>query len=258
LHHQLRGDFDIRNRVLLSLRPEAWDYLQPRLITKRLAPGQIVYEEDAPFTHAIFPHEGVISLNADLRNGRGVEKASIGYEGFLGITLVMGGAESMSQCAVVVPGYASWLPIDELDEAIARFPCVRHAMLRYAKCLITQLLESVACNSLHSAEERLARWLLHADDRIVDGSLQVTQATLSQSLGLRRATVNIVCTKMMDDGAITYARGEMRLLDRELMKQRACGCYGRVSLAFERNSQPIARFMEGLPPHDLEARFVRR
>jgi CRP-like cAMP-binding protein len=256
VHHHLRGDFDIRNRVLLSLRPEAWEFLQPRLITKRLSPGQVLYEDNAPFTHAIFPHEGVISMNADLSDGRGVEKASIGYEGFCGITLVMGGGESISQCAVVVPGYASWLAIEELDEAIARFPCVRHAMLRYAKCLIIQLLESVACNSLHSSEERIARWLLHADDRIVDGSLQVTQATLSQSLGLRRATVNTVCTRLMENGAITYARGEMRLLDRELMKQRACGCYGRISLAFERNSQPIARFMEGLPLHEGEARFA--
>lgn len=247
MQHQLRGDFDIRNRVLLSLRPEAWAYLQPRLITKRLSLGQELYPEGEPFTHAIFPHEGVISMHADLVDGRGVEKASIGYEGFYGITLVMGGGEAISQSAVVVPGYASWLSIEDLDEAIASYPCVRHAMLRYAKCLIIQLMESVACNSLHSAEERIARWLLHADDRIMGGSLHLTQAALSQALGLRRATVNIVCNKLMEDGAITYTRGEMKLLDRGKMRQHACGCYDRISQAIERNSQPIARFMEGLP-----------
>ncbi|KRE09520.1 Crp/Fnr family transcriptional regulator [Bosea sp. Root381] len=243
----MKGDFEIRNRVLLSLRPEARDYLHPRLVTRRLSQGQILYEDNAPFTHAIFPHEGVVSMNADLRDGRGVEKASIGYEGFVGIALMMGGGEAISQSSVVVPGYASWLSIADLDEAIARFPCVRHAMLRYAKCLIIQLLESVACNSLHSAEERICRWLLHADDRVVENVFKLTQAALSQALGLRRATVNMVCSRLMEDGAISYSRGDLTVRDRSVMEGRACACYGRISRTFEKNSQPLARFVEELP-----------
>lgn len=248
MEHQLKGDFEIRNQVLLSLRPEAREYLQPLMVTRRLSPGQVLYEDSAAFTHAIFPHEGVISMNADMRDGRGVEKASIGYEGFVGIALVMGGDEAMSQSSVVVPGYASWLSIQDLDEAIARFPCVRHAMLRYAKCLIIQLLESVACNSLHSAEERICRWLLHAHDRVAGDSFQLTQAAISQALGLRRATVNVVCSKLMEDGAIAYSRGDFAVRERNLMEARSCACYGRISRAFERNSQPLARFIDTSPP----------
>ena len=77
----------------------------------------------------------------------------------------------------MVPGYASWLSLGDLDEAIAGFPCVRNAMLRYAKCLIIQLLESVACNSLHNAEERISRWLLDARDRVVGDSFQPVSYT---------------------------------------------------------------------------------
>lgn len=247
MEHRLNGDFDIRNRILLSLRPEARDYLQTRLVTRRLSLGQVLYEDNAPFTHAIFPHDGVVSMNADMRDGRGVEKASIGYEGFVGIALMMGGGEAISQSSVVVPGYASWLSIQDLDEAIARFPCVRHAMLRYAKCLIIQLLESVACNSLHSAEERICRWLLHAHDRVVGSSLKLTQAAVSQALGLRRATVNMVCSRLMEEGAISYSRGDLTVRERSLMEARACACYGRISRTFEMNSQPLARFVEELP-----------
>ena len=244
----MRGDFEIRNLVLLSLRPEARDFLQPRLTTKRLSLGQVLYEDGAAFTHAIFPHEGVISLHADAKDGRGVEKASIGYEGFVGLALIMGGDEAISQSTVAVPGYASWLSLRDLDDAIASFPCVRHAMLRYAKCLIIQLLESVACNSLHSAEERICRWLLHADDRVVGHSFHLTQSAISQALGLRRATVNMVCSKLMEDGAITYSRGDLTVVERGVIEERSCACYGRISRAFERNSQLLARFVEQMPP----------
>ncbi len=247
MNHPLRGDFDISNQILLSVRPEAQAFLRRRLVTRRLSLGQVLYEEDAPFTHAIFPHEGMVSIRAAMRDGRGVEKVSIGREGFIGIALVMGGGESVGQSCVVVPGYASWLSIQDLDEAIARFPCMRHAMLRYAKSLIVQLLESVACNSLHSAEERISRWLLHAHDRVGGDSFHLTQAAISQALGLRRATVNMVCSKLMGEGAIAYTRGDLTVLDRHLIEERACECYGRIRKAFDLNSQPLARFIDELP-----------
>ncbi|HEV7260309.1 MAG TPA: hypothetical protein VGN82_21170 [Bosea sp. (in: a-proteobacteria)] len=108
---QLKGDFDIRNLVLLSLRPEARAYLQPRLITRRLSLGQVLYEDNAPFTHAIFPHDGVVSMHADMQDARGVEKAAIGYEGFVGIALVMGGtrrsASPASSSRAMPPGFRS-------------------------------------------------------------------------------------------------------------------------------------------------------
>jgi CRP-like cAMP-binding protein len=235
LADKLKGDFEIRNRILLSLRPEACAYLQPRLITKRLSPGQVIYDNEASFTHAVFPHEGVISLQAEMRDKRSVEKASIGYEGFIGMALVMGGGGALSRSTVVVPGYASWLSIGDLDEAIAGFPCVRNAMLRYAKCLIIQLLESVACNSLHNAEERISRWLLDARDRVVGDSFQLTQSAISEALGLRRATVNGACSRLMEEGAIAYARGNLTVLDPGIIENHACECYGRIRRAFQRN-----------------------
>jgi CRP-like cAMP-binding protein len=109
-------------------------------------------------------------------------------------------------------------------------------MLRYLKCLIVQLLESVACNSLHNADQRVSRWLLEAHDRIAGNTLQVTQEALSQALGLRRATVNAVCTKLMDEGAIHYARGELSVLSDRKLKRHSCECYGRIRRNFEKGA----------------------
>lgn len=220
--------FEIRNSVLRSLRPAALEFIDKRLVTRSVAAGEVIYEEGAPFTHAVFPHEGRLSLMATMESGRSVEKASIGPEGFYGLGFVLRGESPTSRTVVRVPGYASLLAVSDLDEAFAEFECVAKVMLRYAKALIVQLMESVACNSLHTADQRVSRWLLHALDSVRGVSLEVTQQAIAESLGLRRATVNQICAALMDAGAIGQARGSITVWNRGALEGRACECYGRI------------------------------
>lgn len=221
-------EFEIRNHVLLSLRPSARGFLAKRMMTRRIFPGEVIYEDGAPFTHAVFPHEGLISLMAEMGNGRSVEKTSIGLEGFLGFVLLMGGGNAISRSVVLVPGYASWLSVADLDEALGQFECVRQTMLRYAKALISHLMESVACNSLHSAEQRVSRWLLHSHDRVRGDSIAVTQQAVADALGMRRATVSEVCSRLLASGIVEYSRGVLLVLDRPALERRSCECYRRI------------------------------
>lgn len=221
----------MQNRVILNMRPAAQDFIAQRMIVRPLEPGMILYENSQPFTHAIFPHSGIISLLARMEDGRSVEKTSIGREGFLGFTYLMGGKDSVSQTVVQVPGYASWLPIEDLDAAMEEFKCVRTAMLSYSKALIVQLMETVACNTLHTAEQRVARWLLHADDRMTEKRFALTQESLSRVLGLRRATVSEAYTALSKSGAISYSRGMIEILDRSVLRSHACECYDRIAIA---------------------------
>lgn len=141
-----------------------------------------------------------------------------------------------SRSIVQAPGYASWISIEDLGEAMAAFPCLRDAMLRYSKRLIIQLAESVACNSLHSAEQRVCRWLMEARDRVVGDTFQVTQGALAQMLGLSRPRVNAICAKLMDDGVIHYSRGELTVLRDEALEGRSCECYGRIRRNFRKGA----------------------
>lgn len=229
---EMIGDFDTRNKILLALRPAAIAFLESRAVVKRLSQGQVLYKDGEPFTHAIFPHEGVICLMAQMQDGRSVEKASIGDEGFIGIAFIFGGGKTISEPMVQVPGYASWISIKDLDEAIENYPCVRDAMMRYAKSLTVQLMESVACNSLHKAEQRVSRWLLHAHDRVNSDTFQLTQQGISEVLGMRRATVSSVCNALMNAGALKYTRGNVTITDRSILEGRSCECYNRIRLAF--------------------------
>ena len=195
--------------------------------------GELLYDEDETFTHAIFPHTGVISLMAEMDDGRSVEKASIGNEGYVGFAMMLGGGTAISRSVVRIGGDASWLPLTSIDYALAEFPCVHDVMMRYAKSLVAQLLHSVACNSLHSADQRIARWLLHAHDRMAEKTFQITQESMSQVLGLRRATVGATCTALLNAGVLDHTRGSVTIRDRVALEGRCCECYGRIRGAFE-------------------------
>ena len=227
----MNGDFVVRNRVCLALRPMAQEFLAQRCLTREIRAGEVIYREGEPFTHAVFPHEGLISLMAEMSGGKSTEKISIGNEGFLGFVILMGGGRAISTTIVQLPGYASWLSIRDLDEALEEFSCVRETMLRYAKSLITQSLESIACNNLHSAEQRVARWLLGAHDRITGDRFDLTQQTISTVLGLRRATVSEACSRLQAAGAIDYSRGVMTVANRSNLESLACECYAKIRRA---------------------------
>jgi CRP-like cAMP-binding protein len=218
----------ISNRIITSFLPRAQEFVVARAYTRQTFVGETIYEEGAPLTHAVFPHAGLISLMAETDDGRKVEKTSIGPEGFLGLVLPLGGVNAVSKSVVRVPGHASWLSVADVNEALAEFECVRETMLRYAKSFITQLMETVVCNSLHSAEQRIARWLLNAHDSVAGDQIQVTQQAIAEVLGLRRATVSDVCSHFQASDLVDYSRGELTIRSRQEIEARTCQCYWRI------------------------------
>jgi CRP-like cAMP-binding protein len=219
---------EFRNQFIRSLQPAAQEFFARRAYTRNTFTGEIIYEDQAPFTHAVFPHSGLFSLMAEMEDGRSVEKTSIGPDGFLGFVLIMGGGKAISKSVVRIPGHASWLSVEDLDLALSQFECVREVMLRYAKSLISQLMETVACNSLHSADQRVSRWLLTAHDSIQGDTMELTQHAIAESLGLRRATVSEICSQLLASNLIDYSRGKLTVLDHQKLEERACECYRRI------------------------------
>lgn len=221
----------LNNQILAALRPDAREFIVDRGEMRKMNTGDVIFPNGALLTHLVFPMEGVVSFITEIAGNKSVEKASVGPEGFLGFALIMESDKSLGTSVVQVPGRALWLATADFDEAMERFRCVRAAMLRYAKSLIQQLMESVACSSLHTAEQRVSRWLLQAHDRVAGDEFQVTQEAISQLLALRRATVNAACSELMNAGAITYNRGRLTVRDRKALHARCCPCYDRIRLA---------------------------
>jgi CRP-like cAMP-binding protein len=107
-------------------------------------------------------------------------------------------------------------------------------MGRYTQGLLTQIAQASACNRMHGAQERGARWLLMTHDRVHRDEFGLTQEFLGQMLGVRRATVTDFAGELQTAGILRYTRGTITIVDREALEERSCECYQIIRTEYER------------------------
>jgi CRP-like cAMP-binding protein len=182
-----------------------------------------------------FPTEGVCSLLSVVDDGRTVEVATVGNEGFVGLPVFLQATLTSSHRAIVqIPGRGITLPAAsflDLSNSGGRFQTI---LQRYAQAIITQIAQGAACNRVHSVEQRCARWLLMTRDRVTDDRFPLTQEFLAQMLGAGRQAVNEAAQSLQEDGLIRYSRGDITVLDRAGLERRSCECYSLIRGEFER------------------------
>jgi CRP-like cAMP-binding protein len=123
---------------------------------------------------------------------------------------------------------------ERLEELKAESPSLRDMISRYADCLLAQVLQSVACNVLHSLEPRFCRWLLHIHDRTGGSDVPLTQELLAEMLGVQRTTVTAVAAALQAKGLIETQRGRTKVQDRAGLEAAACSCHAAVVEHFNR------------------------
>lgn len=223
-----------RQNHLLSLLPDdELDELLPHLEPIALDFRQIVYDVNKSIEHAYFPEDGMVSIIGVMKDGAGVEVATIGNEGMVGLPLFLGVDRVLGQAFCQVPGTALRVKAARFREA-SRHGKLYEVMQVYTQALFTQIGQSAACNRLHLTEERFARWLLMTHDRLGRQDFTLTQDFLSQMLGVRRATVSEIAADIQKQGIISYSRGHVKILDRVRLEELACECYSLIRGEFER------------------------
>ena len=95
-----------------------------------------------------------------------MEVGTIGPEGFVGLPVPNGADRTPYTVIVQVEGDGWRLSADAFRRLVEERPVVRKLLLRFAQYFADQLSQSVACNRLHTVEERCARWLLMTHDRV--------------------------------------------------------------------------------------------
>jgi CRP-like cAMP-binding protein len=223
------------NRLIAAMPDDLQARLQPHLEVIPLTPRTVLAESGSQLRYAYFPHAGVICLMAALRKG-GAETATIGPEGFVGFEALLGTNAASQRVLVQVAGSASRLPIDILTTLAHESAPLRELLLGYVRYFLIQVLQSVACNGLHSVHERCARWLLMAHDRAGTDSFQLTQEFLAELLGIQRPSVTIVARTLQKAGLIRYSRGLIAITDRQGLEEAACECYEMVRKAMNQTT----------------------
>ena len=112
---------------------------------------------------------------------------------------------------------------------IEKMPELRRRLRRYSQFANEVAAQSVACNSVHEVEQRLARWLLVTADAIDSKSFDITQEFLSQMLAVRRPGVTVAMGALGRRGLLDHRYGKVTLLDVEGLKKTSCECYRRIT-----------------------------
>jgi CRP-like cAMP-binding protein len=226
---------DPRKNQLLAALPEAelhrWlphlEYVDMRL-------GEVLYEAGGTLSHVYFPTTAIVSLLYVMKNGESAEIAVVGNDGVIGISLFMGGDSTPSRALIQSAGGAYRLSAQLMKEEFARGGPVLHLLLRYTQALITQMVQTAACNRHHSLDQQLCRWLLLSLDRLQGTDMMMTQDLIANMLGVPRDGATEGALKLQTAGLINYAEGRIRVLDRGGLEKRTCECYAVVKNEYDR------------------------
>ena len=207
------------NKLLASLPRDYFDRLQPHLSTISLPQGVVLFEAGDEVDQIYFPHDGMLSLLAVLRDGKAIETATVGREGVVGAMAGLGLYKSLVRLA------CSRISATHFRAVVSASDAVRNLCIRYNEVLLSQARVTAACNALHPIEARFCRWLLQSSDRSASDTVALTQEFLAEMLGVRRSSVTEVASKVQNAGVITYSRGVIRILNRPALMRMSCECY---------------------------------
>ncbi len=218
----------VRNEILLSLSREEHDRILPKLEMVRLKLHQVLHEPGEIIKSGYFVNSGLISVLAVQPDGKSVEVGLIGKEGFVGLTLLVGYNTSPTRTITQGDGTAYRCDAEDLKSFVAQSSKLGRQILRFGQKLAMQTTQIAACNRLHDVEERLARWIVMSQDRMLSDTMPLTQEFLGQMLGSRRSTVTVAAGILQKAGLISYTRGSVTILNRRKLEDAACECYGIV------------------------------
>jgi CRP-like cAMP-binding protein len=220
--------YPLSNVLIESLSPGTQKKLLAQ-VTKVPVPIRTpLYEPCETPRYVHFLTSGIASIVTTMADGQTVEVATVGREGAPQGIHLLAPIPVPSRCFMQVAGTALRIDFKVLGRLEAQEQDLHKALLAYAQYQGLLSGQVVACNRLHSARARLARWLLMLQDRTGENLIKLTQEFLGEMIGSQRTTVNEVAGTLEERGAIKHARGTIRILDREILETISCECY-RVS-----------------------------
>lgn len=222
------------NQLLSKLPAESFQALLPQLSVVRMDFKQVIFERDSLMEYVYFPGGSVLSILSYMHNGTAVEVATVGNEGFAGIELLIGGELASNTTICQVAGDSYRMAASAFKEAVAGDTPLRRIAQRYLQSHLSQISQSVACNRLHTIEERFARWVLMTHDRVGRNTFHLTHEFLADMLGVHRPSVSLVAGAFQQAGMIKYSRGNLTILNRAGLESTSCECYATVRSQLQR------------------------
>ncbi|MCC6888455.1 MAG: Crp/Fnr family transcriptional regulator [Hyphomicrobiales bacterium] len=222
------------NRLLSSLSKSDFDLLAPHLVSTRFNIRRSLERPNRRIEAVFFPESGFASVVAIQSSKRQVEVGLIGREGMTGLSIVLGDHRTPHSTFVQAGGTALCMPAAELRNTMHASRSLRDLLLKYVQAFAMQTAHTAVCNAQSNVNQRLARWLLMAHDRIDSDLLPLTHDFLALMLGVRRPGVTEAMNALKTLGLIDSTRGQIRIRDRKGLERSAAESYGVPEAEYRR------------------------
>jgi CRP-like cAMP-binding protein len=229
----------VGSRLLASLSPSEFEAIDGDLERVRLDPGKALVGAHETIKRVFFPDSGLIAYSIMLPDGRTAGVTMVGVEGIVGLS-AMAGAPAVTDAVVQVAGVARTMHAERFRAALRAHEGFRELLESYALALQAHLAQTVACNRLHGLDQRAARWLLLAHERVEGLAFPLTQEAFADLLGVSRPAVSTVGARFARAGAAEFRRGTVHILDLAKLERASCECLDADREAFRAvQRQPI-------------------
>lgn len=218
----------LTNGILRRLPRKEFKAILPKLEPVQLPLRSILNEAAKPIAYCYFLRSGLASILTVLASGKIVEVGLTGAEGFVGLPLLAGLKSSANRVIVQVAGSALRISAANMTAALNESPVLRKRLNQFGNDVAVQSSQIAACNRLHHANQRLARWLLMSQDRLGGNHIRLTQEFLAHMLGMRRASVNVALGSLQRARLIAFVRGAVIIQDRSGLEAASCECYAAI------------------------------
>lgn len=223
-----------RNQLILALSPSDLALIGPDLVRVTLEMRQVLERPNRPVEAIYFMEEGITSVVALSKSRKRIEAGIIGREGMSGLPALMGDGMSPNETYIQIPGGGMRIGAGPMRAAMQASTTLRALVLHYAQVFLVQTAQTALANGQAKLEERLARWLLMAHDRVDGDDLPLIHEFLALMLGVRRAGVTVALQSLESQGLVRAERGLIVVVDRDGLEDVADGSYGIPEAEYRR------------------------
>lgn len=222
------------NRLLAAIPDEERAIVEQHATFVELKRRDILYEPERPIEAVYFIADGIASILSVMTDGTGVETATIGREGMVGLALFHGVDTTPEHAMMQIPGAAFRVDGDAFRDMLGDMPVLTTLLHRFSVVMFTFAAQNSGCNRKHAIEARCARWLLMVADRLGRETLELTHDFIAQMLGVRRASVTEALASLEQRELVQTSRGRIRITNPNGLRGAACECYGIVQATVHR------------------------
>jgi hypothetical protein len=170
-----------------------------------------------------------------MSDGSTIETGLTGIEGLAGVQVWLRQRTTASTTFVQIPGMAHRISTEDfIREVRDRVSPLNDLIASYVHAFLVLTSMTVACNRLHSIDQRLCRWLRMTYNRARRREFPIRHEFLAEMLGVHRPTVSTAASMLQQAGFISYRYGKLTILDPEGLAGSACECYPLMEAQFDK------------------------